>query len=608
MPAATSPDTGRFLWLPAAVLVHGFVHTRGRSAGHPRLEAAVLSVMAWLWGRSRGHAETLPYHDGITVEIREDEFVASIYGVARVLWARFYRQPVPTVGLGARVFGSFYEVVRLAVSRLRSTVVGSAPLLQRLGPARPDILTKASDAYGQRWTMAGSVVDQWMDWHETETGVSAETARPETPNVLFYDDLDVVYKTFSTWNAERAEEHDGKTCALGSRIHSLCDDNYVQESFTGGPLLVNVAGVYDALFARQMSLHDAAVEVAAKSRGLGQAERSANGLAWQRRLIHRHDRGSAHVSVGAWRRDDATAPMRRDMPCTVPFLVADVDAPTLECALVVVRLLLGRLVALGACAEDLVVSYTGGRGYHVRIPHGLVGRPLWPRAADVSRVLTHFFAQLCDGLATPDGPLVDSLDAALFSPLHLVRAVGSEHERYPGRWCVGYRGGDFLRLVDTLGDGVLDVVEAHSRSPELVSFSLPNPDRMSAVPALEEMLRASVKDARAAAVKTDRLTKGASASRGIVAAIRPGVSPGEEFAPGHVGRNRAALIYAVYLLTNCRLSEAAVWAELARWNAEANPVPIGEAEDDTDSELVRVFDRAYQFVKGQSWIKIPRAS
>ena len=56
-----------------------------------------------------------------------------------------------------------------------------------------------------------------------------------------------------------------------------------------------------------------------------------------------------------------------------------------------------------------------------------------------------------------------------------------------------------------------------------------------------------------------------------------------------------------------RLDAQAAWAELERWNA-ANPVPIGDAEGDADSELERAFDRACRFVSGRFWGGISRAS
>ncbi|HEX9953464.1 MAG TPA: hypothetical protein VGB53_16970 [Rubricoccaceae bacterium] len=586
-PTAPKPDINRFLQLPAEAIVGGLVHTRGRASRRPRLDAAVLSVLAWHWQRSRGRAEALTYHDGVTVDIGPDEFVLSVLSVAAVLWLRFRRAPVPVAVLSDKAFWAYYERVRLAVARLCDTVVGGTPLLTHLGPAREDVEGKAADAYGQRWSMTGSVVDRLV-----------ENLPPcGSQEVLFPADLDLFYGSFQLEGQEGLYIGLGKGPLDNPGEMPDCDSIYVQEYPLVGPV-VDVARALDALFVRDLGLYDRFTEAAAKTGRLVRKERGVHALGWQRQKARGLGWGGAHITIGSWQTGQATSPDRRARPCAVPFLVADVDGASPDQSLGIVRTLLERLVELGAQPGDLVVSYTGGRGYHIRIPHGLVGHPVYPNTEVARRTVGAFFGRLCDGLKGPDGPLVDSVDSSLFSPVHLVRAVGSEYEKAPERRCVAYRGGTFLELCRTYGHDVTDIVTMQSRSPKPVQFFFPDPDRTSAVPVLEAMMRAAAADAQTEVAREAESPNTVTAPRRIIAAIRRGVRPGEEFFPNYVGRAYAALLLADYLLTHGRLDERAAWAELERWNA-ANPVPIGEAEGDTDGELERVFDRACRYVSGR---------
>ena len=592
-PTASKPDVDRFLRLPIAALVYGLVNTRGRGARRPRYDAVVLSAFAWLWKQSRGRAGVFTYHDGASIDIGASEFLASIYSVAAVVWTRFHRMPVPAAGLYNGEFRRHYEMIRQTVVRLRNTVVDGVPLLTLLGPARKDVEGKASDAYGQLWTMTGSVADR----------VLGELAPCGPQDVLFYGDVEPLYQGFVLKGTRDKQEElwieQYESILKGGGDAPHCDNKYVQE-VPGVGRVVDVARLFDVLVARDLGLFGSFVEAAAKTGGLVRTEWPVNAIGWQRRRALGRGWDGAHISVGAWQKGQATSKNRRDRPCTMPYLVADIDAGSPDRALPVVLTLVERLVAAGARPVDLVVAYTGGRGFHVRIPHGLVGRPMYPNAEVARRVVGGFFERLCEGLEGRGGPLIASIDTSLFSPLHLVRAVGSEHEKAPGYRCIGYRGDEFLGLWDEYDYSTVDIVTMVSRSPIPVRFGFTDPDLTSPVPALEAMLRAAAADGQPETTRATESSGDRTASRGIIEAIRRGVRPGEEFAPGYRGRTYAALLLAINLLTHGRLGEAAAWAELERWNA-ANPVPIGEADGDTDGELERVFDRAVRFVaRGES--------
>lgn len=590
-PAGQPTDPSRFLCLPAEVVTGGFVHVQGRTAGRIRFDAAVLSVLAWHWKRSRGRPQSLTYHDGVTVEIGADEFVLSVLSVASIIWVRFRRMVVPPALLEDSDFRRHYEQVRQTGVRLRRTVKNGVPLVTLLGPAREDVQGKASDAYGQRWTMAGSVVDLVID-----------QLPPCGDPVVLFDDVEPARQglTVRPYSAVR-KAHLG---SLQERLLTTSggltssDTAYVQES-ASGYVIVDVARVLDALTACDFALHGSLTEAAAKTGSLAGLERPVDALAWQRRKAQGRGLGGAYVTTGAWQRGQATAPDRRDWACAVPFLVADIDGQSVGGALSVALLLVRRLVALGARASHIVVAYTGGRGCHVRIPHGLVGRPVYPNVATARTVLTGFFGTLCEGLEYRGTPVIKWVDPSLFSPVHLVRAIGSAHHKHPGHRCVAYCGDEFLHLCGTLEEMVVDVLVGTSRSRQPVPFLLSDPANVASVPALEAMLRASASHAVAAGKPTARSGQALPASRGIIEAVRRGVRPGAEFAPGYVGRAYAALLYAVYLLTHGRRTDPEAWTELQRWNAEENPVPLGQAEGDDDGELGRAFDRARGYVARQ---------
>jgi hypothetical protein len=128
------------------------------------------------------------------------------------------------------------------------------------------------------------------------------------------------------------------------------------------------------------------------------------------------------VSVGRWRR----AEIERDdlqRACTVPWIVADIDGDDWQHSAELAQRLLARLAEHGADLSQVVVSHTGGRSLHVRIPSGFFGNRVYKSADAAATEIASFFDRLCE-----DDELREAIDDAVFHPRQMVRKIGSLYE------------------------------------------------------------------------------------------------------------------------------------------------------------------------------------
>lgn len=516
-----------FLELPTNIVKEvGWTYDRGPLVDQLRYDLAVLSYFGACWKLSRGKQVLVRYHDGVEIEIDDLEMVASIAGATRAIWQKLHLRPLPSKGLDDPEFRRFYDLIKVTVSRLEKTDVAGTKLLYRLGPARPDRRGKASDLFGLRWTMAGTLLDR----HVNELGFC------EPPLLL----------------------------PSTRRSHFFLDTTYVE----GTSIALNVVAYYQQQLRFEKQWATEFVEAAGLSAwAFRQRHKPVAYLKWQRQA--QKTTLPRHVSIGAWRGGQATGVSRHYAPCMVPYLVADIDAisaaESYSCAL----LLLDRLKELGAPLNQIVVSFTGRRSFHVRIPHCLLDRPIYKDVSAARRVIYHFFRLLLADVLGPNGPLIDVIDANLFDPTHLVRAIGSEHADARRRYCVGFTGEEILGDPEYGAYPLSGIVEHSLRR---TSFELPDPGHGDSCDLLLELLNHATQ-----VVESERTPRSAHQSLGIIERIKQGIREGEMFHPEHTGRNKAAYLYALYLLTHGE-SPTSTARELAEWNEKYNLPPLSQRE------------------------------
>ena len=423
-PTRTVVPDGAARALPA-VVVGGRPHRNGR--GNLDWTLPLAARMAELLGRYGDDEEPRKHmHRGTLLYVPQarGEFHASLHAVLASVYGRTFKSarehpPGRSRALsdfdGADNYRATYERVRKAASRSTPSgvVVGAAGsgtlLFEDRGHAIPEglggVRGKVRDKGGKRWVPAGPL-----------TGVDAPALRPDPP-------LPAVLCTVET------ERQDAERRLRASEGH------------------VAVLSEFERIVAVEEALH-----VGFRASRTWDGRRSwgttADGLRWQRRVIdHKREPGrdlpERHVGVGAFRaaeagtEDDA---LKHRRACTVPFLVAEFDGPSPPDSYDAARQLVGRLAEAGLDPARVVVSFSGRRSFHVRLPHAALGCPVYRDARTAKRVIEALFDRVAGDL-----PRWEYVDRNKFSPNGLIRVVGSLHPTTKNR-CVGMTGAAFLDL------------------------------------------------------------------------------------------------------------------------------------------------------------------
>lgn len=499
---------------------------------HLKYDLFFLSRAVYLYRLFGQSKAPLKYKQGFEVVTEESEFVHSVFAFSSEAFARLFKQLVLPVNIivGHSSFGQFYESTRKDFTR---RIVKKGYLIDR-GFAAPDdsVTGKLRDLYGKRWTLPLSLREA-VDEHAPEDRPPAFvlTARPP-------------------------------------------DDSLLE-----GPY-VAVMAYLEQWVAHEYQLHQAFTHSVVRTKIERQKGAAAPYLSWQNQQAGTGQSGERHISIGAYRKAETlhhNKNVRDRRACVVPFVVADIDGENLEVSLNVAHLLLKRLDELAVDLNQISASYSGNRSIHIRIPMGMLGNPIFRNTSLAKSILQEFLSSLWKQI-TEDGSHTPLLDMNLASPLHTIRAIGSAHPA-TGLHCVGFTGAELYQMgINTT------VAYSEHYSP----YTLPDPSQAAVVPSLVELLEASAQ-ASNAKKKTPH-----HSSSGVIARIKEGVARSEEFFPGHVGRNKAAFLYSLYLLD--RKSDVQAWDELQKWN-KLNDPPIGSHHTDRADELEQVFLSAARYKK-----------
>lgn len=364
---------------------------------------------------------------------------------------------------------------------------------------------------------------------------------------------------------------EGPDAALAALLDGARDDDPVPAVDLVGAAMVGFAAHRRAGGAASVAaLRAASPVVAAKEYNYSEVRSSLAGGQrvvqtdrWTRkqaRLGPGDDQGpyaERHVSVGAWRKLHA-GKGRDGRPCMAPWLVLDFDRgddveESLEAAQRAVR----ELLHLGVEPGALVCAYTGGRGFHVHVPTGAFGSPVFRNAGDGRAVLKAIVLALVD----------EHVDAAPLSPVHLVRAVGSGYYEPPeGMFEAEARvlpPTRFKQAIPTERFLTMTVAEAVAAGETFEATALPDPRGTRPVATfMSELAQAACPPLRYVAAQSSGKTY-------AVRAVEEGVPEGE--------RNQAAFVMATYYFDQMAMTDREAWKALCDWNRKNRP-PLDRGE------------------------------
>ena len=477
-------------------------HRAPQGGRRAKTDALVLSFLAyrgaWTAGRASDDGTTIvAFHDGVEVTLGPGEFVASIEGAVRAAIQR-YSLPSPPPPLNR---SRLYERFNKGAQRL---LAQDPPLLRRVGYARPD----KRGTTGTVFTFRETGLDVPEDVGERLRAPAAVITAPAALEPFLRAEA---LPTLDTAGEALAAELDAAAAFTETRY----------KPHKAAPPVVRP--YWDAV-------HDLAAH------GSGHP---------------------GHVGVGAFRRADAQKESA-DRPYWCPYFVFDIDEGGPWMARYYATRIRDDLLALGCPRNAISVAFTGGRGYHVHVPSGVLGDPIFRDAQAGKAVLTSLAASVT---TVP-------VDANLFSPASSVRAIGTVHE-------------DTGRSKVVVNDRELEAldpsqIEAVSRTYRPVD--LPHPRSFRPVPRLVDLLRKSAEDHRGVARRLSR--RPPKVSGGFPASLQRaarGVGEGERWGDSFSGRNTAAFNIAMYSLERMGWTPEGVWSFLLEVN-ERNDPPLPERE------------------------------
>jgi hypothetical protein len=290
----------------------------------------------------------------------------------------------------------------------------------------------------------------------------------------------------------------------------------------------------------------------------------ADFMEWASSIAMHGARGERFMSVGAWEglRND------RD-PVFVPWLVLDMerrrnDEHDVEEAYYATQRTLEELAdELGVDLAQVIVSSTGGKGYHIRIPSGMLGNPIFQNATESVKVLRSFAAHF----------ISEPVDQAVLNPHQAIRLIGSRRDS--GLFTRAWTGLEFFDSV-----GFYQSLEAcrvfepfQLTDPRTVALC---PDLAFAMICASDLTRHVLLPEFGGAKEFDGFGTGAVVSRSM-----EGCEEGEVWYDDgvkvHMGRSKLIFIAACHLIRELDGDTASALEGLRIVNARCTP-PLRESE------------------------------
>ena len=321
------------------------------------------------------------------------------------------------------------------------------------------------------------------------------------------------------------------------------------------------------------------------TRNYGHAMKWMNSVAQEGR-----EDGPAFTSVGWWKPGDGGS---REAQVMTPWLWFDIDAKDdIPGAYRAARGLISDLYEAGFDLNWMWASFSGSKGFHVRISTAQMNLPVFANANEAHSAWKRYFRPLVEKYPIDTNPM---------SPLLPIRLTGSCHADTGNRkWTMPARRfaknwGEVETLVDKCGHPDAKLPMRKMRESDALVTEFPYPHDAPVVEDLTEPLRKIVRDHRREAeqnIDPSEVQRGDgrfSLMPDSVWAAFQGVSESERFATGHAGRDEAAFMLACHWLSRGKGEERTL--ELLRmWDRQRNEPPI--QYDPEEQELVEKVRKA----------------
>lgn len=264
---------------------------------------------------------------------------------------------------------------------------------------------------------------------------------------------------------------------------------------------------------------------------------------------------SRHISIGAFKPKD-TRFITEETPCTVPWVILEAESGDLFDRYEATGRMLETMDAEGVDLSKVVVTFSGNKSFHIRIPQGMFGNPVYRSTDECRRTLSRFAYNHFD----------EHLDTNLFDPRHLIRCTGTKHEK--GSYTCAIQGDAFLtmrleRFLEIASQG--SPWNPHKEiKPRYVK---PNHWLMTElIDASESLDRFWIMDYNDAPTVSES---------GAFKAAMQGCEEGEQWHEKHSGRNKLVFVAACALLG--KYDEFSAYDELLKVNDRNSP-PLPEKE------------------------------
>lgn len=301
----------------------------------------------------------------------------------------------------------------------------------------------------------------------------------------------------------------------------------------------------------------------------------------------------AFTTTGWWRPGHGGS---RDRRVLTPWIVFDIDDEKGEMgrAYLQARDVIAELYRMGFGLRQMYASFSGKKGFHVRVSAGYLGMPYFEDASHGHETLKRFFRPLIAEYDVDTNPL---------SPLVVIRLTGSCHAETGARkWTMPARRfakdpDGVRRMVDWYGpEGDTLPMEAVRRSADLIS-QFPHPSEaetdMDLAENFAEVWRTVLNE------REDRSGKSYERAPSTNRYPMPepmyrafqGLSPSERFAVGHRGRDEGAFMLACHFLRKGHSPERTLDL-LRKWDLSRNDPPMQEDPEEPSEPILRKVNSA----------------
>jgi hypothetical protein len=274
---------------------------------------------------------------------------------------------------------------------------------------------------------------------------------------------------------------------------------------------------------------------------------------WHRTNAMHGAAGPRFTTIGAWRRGEEG---RADKPHTVPWITWDIDSDDLQEAMNTAQRIVENLEHLGASLEKIHVSFSGKKGFHIRLPSGMAGAPVFANAAECERVLREF----CEWVAD------EETDLATCNPRQNIRMIGSKRKN--GFHVVAWTADEFQSVT------LQRVVEeARTHKPHEIGHI--HPLSRTPEPGLVEVIVSAMDKTRKAQIPSFHDTESSSSATasGAMQRALEGCEEGQIWWDKgdkfHEGRSKLLFVAACGLLRDHSRRKA--WEKLKEVNDKCDP-------------------------------------